>query len=162
MQRLTVNLSFAFIRKVAVAAAVLTILILAGHKRALAETNTNNDEFLIKRQYMQNRVNDFYKRQDDLDKADLKRESASDEMRVERKKILTQHEDARKEFIKQKRAKPPEDPTAFEAELKARAAQREKVRQDFVKHRAELERESRNFDTIPPEEELGLSPEETQ
>lgn len=162
MHRIHFSLTSSWVRKLVVALAVVAGLLIAQHRRAHAESNKASEEFVIKRKYMHDRVDNFYERLDELDKYDNARNSAAGEKHDERKKQFDNYEKAREQYVKDRKAKPPEDPAAFEKELKARAEQREKDRLEFVKHRDELERESRGFDSIPQDEEYGVSIEDIQ
>ncbi len=148
--------------RIALSAIALLVFLLCSFfsRTGRADTNSTSDEFSIKRDYMHKRVNDFYDRQDALDKQDRDRESAADEIRDQRVEQAKKNELARQQFSKERREKPPEDLKNWQRELDARLAQRELERQEFVKRRDEYNRESRNFDTIPPEEELGLESED--
>lgn len=126
-----------------------------------ADTNSTSEEFTIKRKYMHDRVNDFYDRQDALDKQDRDRESAAGIKHKQREVEAATYEKARQDYAKQRKAKPPEDRANWQKELDARLKERERERLEFVKRRDEFNRESVKFDTIPPEEEMGLESEST-
>jgi uncharacterized protein YktB (UPF0637 family) len=157
MRTVSVNVRIRFLRIALSAVLFLTLLIVSfATPKSHADSNSTADEFQIKRDFMRRRVNDFYNRLDDLDKQDQAREAAANEKHKERVERAQQDEKARLEFVKQRKQKPAEDPTTWQKELVERAKEREKNRIEFVKRREEYNRESRSFDSIPPDEELGL------
>ncbi len=125
-----------------------------------ADDNSTAQEFRIKQEYMHKRVDDFYHRLDEMDRQDQAREAKAGDMRKERAEIAKSEEKAREEFVKQRKAKPPADPTAWEKEIAERKRIYDLTRKDFVNKRDAYNKESQKFDTIPPEEELGIEPEE--
>jgi len=148
--------------KIPVLAVLLTGFGLWPSAHAVADEggNSTSEEFQIKRQYMHERVDDFYNRLDQMDRDEQARQAAAGEMRKARKEEARIEEKAREEFVKERKAKPPEDPTAFEKELAERRKAYEKTRKEFVHDRDIYEKQKSSFDSIPAEEELGIEPED--
>jgi hypothetical protein len=121
-----------------------------------ADDNSTSSEFTIRAQYMHSRVEDFYTRLNEQDRAEEQRERDGQQMAEQRKKRAEAYEHAREEFVKNRKPPPPPDDSRYEAELKERARLREKQREEFVRRRDEFRREEAKFDTIPEEDEVGI------
>jgi Mg-chelatase subunit ChlI len=142
-------------------AATFAFLLIGWSGSLRAADTTAADEFTIKQQYMRERVHDFYTRQENLDRQDREREADSGEMHKQRIAQDKVDEKAREEFVRERKAKPYEDPTKFEKELADRKKAYEAGRKDFVLRRDIYRKQEKSFDTIPPEEELGIAPDDT-
>jgi hypothetical protein len=149
-------------RKFILTFTALQAVLSAGGSVALADDNSTAQEFQIKQEYMNDRVNDFYRRLDELDRQDQARESSAGEMKKYRSELKTEHEKARAEYVKQRQAKPKEDPAAWEKEIAERKRVYDLTRKEFVRRRDIFNKENKSFDSIPPEEELGIEPEENK
>jgi hypothetical protein len=125
-----------------------------------AQHADSTDEYVIKKEYQRERVEDFYKRFNDIERADNERRQGEDEMRAARKRQLTEYERDRAEFVKQRKLKPQEDNLAWENETKQRAAEYERDRREFVVKQRELRNTLRREGQIPEEDEYDLYFEE--
>lgn len=123
---------------------------------AFTTERTANEEFEIKKQYNRSRVDDFYRRFVELDRKDAERRRGEQDMRNERKNKAKAQEEARREYVKNKRAKPQVSPTAWGAEIKERQLAYERHRKDYVQRRKELERMMKTLGQIPEEDEYDL------
>ncbi len=114
------------------------------------------DEFAIKREHEMNKIEDFYTRLNDIDRMDAERRSGEAEMRKYRKEVATENEAARQEYVRLRKAKPHEDPTAWEQELIERKREYEKSRKSFVQRRDEMNRALKSVGKIPEDDEYDI------
>jgi len=104
-----------------------------------ANANENAaEEFEIIKQYQKERVQDFYSRFIFLDRLEAERRRGEEEIRRERKQVAEEAEAARKAFVLQRKSIPPQDPAAWEREVKARQQEHEKARAEYVRRRNEM------------------------
>jgi hypothetical protein len=118
-----------------------------------SETEAN---FHVDYEYQKERVEDFYRRFVDIENMDKERRRGESEKRKERQQIAKDYEASRREFVKQRKAAPIEDPTAWEAEVKARKAEYEQSRRNYVMKRNQTLQQLRKFGRVPEEDEYDL------
>lgn len=123
---------------------------------AVAYDSETEANFHVDYEYQKERVEDFYRRFIDIENMDKERRLGEDEKRKERQQISKEYEAARREFVKERKAAPVEDPTAWEAETKARHAQYEQSRRNYITKRNQALQQLRKFGRIPEEDEYDL------
>jgi DNA repair exonuclease SbcCD nuclease subunit len=123
---------------------------------AAAYDSDTEANFHVDYEYQKERVEDFYRRFVEIENMDKERRRGEDEKRKERQQYIKEYEAARREFVKERKAAPVEDPTAWEAEVKARKAQYEQSRRNYVTKRNQALQQLRKFGRVPEEDEFDL------
>jgi flagellar biosynthesis GTPase FlhF len=136
-------------------------LLFISQVHAFGVERTASDEFEIKKEYNRSRVDDFYRRFVEMDRKDAERRQGEQAMRDQRKVKAKAYEEARREYVKNRKAKPKVSSQAWEAEIKERQRIQEQKRKDYVQRRKDLERMMKSLGRIPEEDEydLNLQPE---
>ncbi|OFZ16934.1 MAG: hypothetical protein A2Z20_09525 [Bdellovibrionales bacterium RBG_16_40_8] len=141
--------------------AISLFLICSWGSSTLAYDDRIHDNIGEYKRYLRNRIEDFYKRINDIDRQNTARERGENETRKERKKLAEEAERYRKEYILSKRHDLPVDPMNWIRELKERQAVYEKSRQEFVKKRNEIKMATQGL-SLPESEEYDIMTSEEE
>lgn len=110
------------------------------------------------RELLEERFEDYYTRQILLERERVARERGAAERSRERTQEEADYEQRRQQFVLERRREVKPDDTAHLREIEERRRQYEVTREDYVREQLRLRQLGREY-TIPPEEELNLSPE---
>lgn len=122
-----------------------------------AEDSLSAQEFEVKQRYNEERIQDFYLRLNQIERADAERRRGEDDKRKERRMIEREYEKSRREYVLQRKEKPPEDSSAYDLELKNLMRERELARQKFVNNRDQMLKILRRAGDVPEEDEYDLN-----
>ena len=114
------------------------------------------DAFLIKKKYYQSRLEAYFANIQEKDRQEEKRLSGITERKAARLKQKVEAEQARKEYLRFRKAQTSPPSTEWEAEQRARERQRDLYRKEYAERRKTLNDIIRNSDRIPELEELEI------
>ncbi len=96
---------------------------------------------------------DFYARFIESDRRDKVRNRGANEAKEYRKSLVDQYEEARKDFVKERRDKPEPDESEYQKELALRQKEHETARKEFVLQQEQKKRIESQGLKIPDEHE---------
>ena len=138
--------------------AIIMGLLFSISSHAQGNRGSTEQEFDIKKQYLQKRYQDFFVRENEADRRDVDRQSGADEQKQARQAIKDAYEASRKEFVANRKAKPV---ISDEEHLKEIAEQKrihEQARLEYIRRRNELNRIESSTGVIPDWIEYKLYP----
>lgn len=113
-------------------------------------------DLLTKKAMLNSRVSSYYQRLDNIEKLDAERRKGSDQMRALRVKKISEQDQARVQFVKERKVKKVVDPSKWEAEINARKLSYELSRKEYVIEKNKFKKMTQSAIQIPEEEELGI------
>lgn len=119
-------------------------------------------EFNIKKQQLEKRYEDFYIHFNDKERRDYERRAAAGAHTKERQDMLDEYEQARIDFVKNRKKKPARDNSSHLKELAEQAMRKERSRKIYVQRRNRLMKLREGVKKIPEEKEVGLDYEEME
>jgi len=127
-----------------------------------AGAQETREEFKIKEEYYQQRVEDFYTRLALKEREESERQKQAREMKQLRREDAAEKERARQEFIREKHRLPEADPSLWEKENREKELAQERARKEYVRERDQFERFRARLPKIPPEEEYDIFLEDSE
>ena len=128
---------------------VIILLISGAQAWAQAQRGSTEEEFEIKKTYLKKRYEDFFVRENEADKRDVRRQSAAGQQKEARQAIREAYEKARKDFIANRKEKPVVSDEEHNKELEAQKLAHEKARKEYIRRQNDLNKIEASTGVIP-------------
>lgn len=135
---------------------LLVFAVFASAKVVLA--NPAENEFNLKKEYLQERYQDFYIMLNEEDRGEIERQKGAGQMRAEREAWAKKYEQFRKEFVRTRKPAPEMDSRKHEAELAEQKVGHEKARKEYLAKQRQLKQIEKRVGVIPESYEYDLDP----
>ena len=129
---------------------LLIIIFLLSSVQAMGQDRGSTEqEFDIKKKYLKQRYEDFFIREIEADRRERKRLESSEEQKKARREIRETYEQARKEYIANRKAKPVRSDEEYQKELAEQRAAHEKARREYIRRQRDLNSIEASTGVIP-------------